>query len=88
MAQVYNPTEIKSKANQMKEESARLKNLIDQMSGVVDSLGGVWQSPAQSKFASKFHDLEPKLLSFCGSINQFGERAIAHAESVEAVEVV
>lgn len=88
MKQIYNPDEIISKANGMKEQSGELKNLIDQMSTIVDELSSAWQSPAQQKFVSKFDELQPQLMEFCTAINKFAERATKQAEAVKKVEVI
>ena len=86
MAQMYNPDEIISKANGMKEQSTELKSLINDMTNIVCEMRSVWQSPAQQRFTEKFEEIEPQLSSFCTNINSFAEKAIDHAKAVRIFE--
>ena len=82
MAQMYNPQEIISKANAMKEQSSQLQKMIQEMSSIVSDMSSVWKSPAQQSFTSKFSEIAPELMSFVTSINSFADRATEQAQAV------
>ena len=84
--QIYNPEEIMNKAAAMNNQAGELQSLINQMAGVVESMGKAWVSPASSSFQARFNEIRPELDSFVKSINSFAERATAQARAVLTTE--
>lgn len=86
MDQIYNPEEIIKKAENMAEQSAALRKQIQRMATIVEEIGGVWSSPAQSRFSSKFEEIKTPLLNFCKQIDDFATNATTQAKNVLTVE--
>lgn len=83
MTQIYNTATIKAKANEITSQNGELKKIVAEMASIVSEMTSIWRDSAQSKFVQQFNELKPELDSFCTNIDNFAERATAHAMSVE-----
>ncbi len=59
MAIRITPDEMRGRANEFRNEAAKVSEVIAKMDGLLGALQGEWEGSASQSFASRFNELRP-----------------------------